>query len=176
MCEIVYSCVRRLAKKANARDSEKTPSISRSQRLLTCTLVSKYVHSRTNVPTYGCTYVSRYLPGEYTYVGVENDLCLCFVGPLSDGTIYVTNTYHITKYIQKEVTKRRKMKNALISCLWKLMMIASTTFKVCLQLQFLTFFFLSWYFSPPDWLLVCAFDSIYDICLLSCTVYSVQDL
>ncbi len=60
------------------------------------------------------------------------------------------------KYIQKEVTKRRKMKNhyvdgthgyALISCLQKLMMIASTTFKVCLQLQFLTFFFLSWYLS-----------------------------
>jgi len=87
-----------------------------------------------------------------------NDLCLCFVGPLSDGTIYVTNTYHITKIHTKRSNKKTKDEKslryvdgthgyALISCLRKLMMIASTTFKVCLQLQFLAFFFLSWYLS-----------------------------
>lgn len=36
------------------------------------------------------------------------DLCLCFVGPLSDCTIYVTNTSHITKIHTRRSNKKTK--------------------------------------------------------------------
>ena len=43
---------------------------------------------------------------------VAFDLChLCFVGPLSDGTIYVTTTYHITKIHTKRSNKKTKDEN-----------------------------------------------------------------